>query len=100
MMGRYTLDEVRTHNRYDDAWTVLNGKVYNITSYLPFHQGGEKELMRCAGRDGTRLFSKSFRSFFLPACLFFIRESLLSQVQVQLTSCSLSPSLCLSLVAS
>jgi len=64
MMGRYTLAEVKTHSRYDDAWTVLNGKVYNITSYLPFHQGGEKELMRCAGRDGTRLFSKSFRSIF------------------------------------
>ncbi|GJJ74581.1 hypothetical protein EMPS_06939 [Entomortierella parvispora] len=57
MMGRYTLAEVKTHNRYDDAWTVLNGKVYNITPYLPFHQGGEKELMRCAGRDGTRLFN-------------------------------------------
>ncbi|KAG0053386.1 hypothetical protein BGZ83_001220 [Gryganskiella cystojenkinii] len=56
-LGRYTLADVKQHNRYDDAWTVLNGKVYNLTPYLPFHQGGEKELMRCAGRDGTRLFN-------------------------------------------
>ncbi|CAO3573083.1 unnamed protein product [Mortierella alpina] len=56
-IGRYTLADVKEHNSYDDAWTVLNGKVYNITPYLPFHPGGEKELMRCAGRDGTRLFN-------------------------------------------
>jgi cytochrome b involved in lipid metabolism len=36
---------------------VFNGKVYNITPYLPFHPGGEDELMRVAGRDGTKLFS-------------------------------------------
>jgi len=31
--------------------------VYNVTAYLPFHPGGEKELMRGVGRDGTKLFS-------------------------------------------
>lgn len=36
---------------------MFNGKVYNITPYLPFHPGGEDELMRVAGRDGTKLFS-------------------------------------------
>lgn len=61
-MGRYTLADVKLHNKNDDAWTVLNGKVYNMTSYLAFHPGGEKEIMRCAGRDGTRLFSKSSHS--------------------------------------
>ncbi|KAF9434769.1 hypothetical protein BGZ76_007430 [Entomortierella beljakovae] len=55
--GRYTLSEIKTHNKADDAWTVLNGNVYNITPYLPFHPGGEKEVLRCAGRDGTRLFN-------------------------------------------
>jgi cytochrome b involved in lipid metabolism len=40
----------------DDAWAAINGKVYNTTPYLAFHPGGEKELMRIAGRDGTRLF--------------------------------------------
>ncbi|KAF9154635.1 hypothetical protein BG015_000320 [Linnemannia schmuckeri] len=55
--GRYTLEDVKEHKSYDDAWTVLNGKVYNMTAYLPFHPGGEKEIMRCAGRDGTRLFN-------------------------------------------
>jgi cytochrome b involved in lipid metabolism len=36
---------------------AVNGKVYNVTAYLPFHPGGEKEMMRGVGRDGTKLFS-------------------------------------------
>ncbi|KAL1837609.1 hypothetical protein VTJ49DRAFT_3570 [Mycothermus thermophilus] len=47
-----------TGRRGKDAWTVLGGKVYNITPYLPFHPGGEPELLRAAGRDGTRLFGE------------------------------------------
>lgn len=45
------------HNTREDAWSVFNGRVYNITPYLPFHPGGVDELMRVAGRDGTKLFS-------------------------------------------
>jgi Cytochrome b5-like Heme/Steroid binding domain len=47
---------LRLHNKRDNAWAAFNGKVYNITPYLDFHPGGEKELMRVAGRDGTKLF--------------------------------------------
>jgi cytochrome b involved in lipid metabolism len=39
-----------------DAWTSYNGKVYNITRYLPFHPGGKGELMRGAGKDSEKLF--------------------------------------------
>lgn len=34
-----------------------------MTPYLPFHPGGEKELMRVAGRDGTKLFCEDFVIF-------------------------------------
>lgn len=53
---RIPLSVLKTHNKKDDAWSAFNGKVYNITPYLSFHPGGEKELMRVAGRDGTKLF--------------------------------------------
>lgn len=49
---------LKEHNTRADAWTAINGKVYNITPYLPFHPGGEKELMRVAGRDGSKLFGE------------------------------------------
>jgi cytochrome b involved in lipid metabolism len=41
-----------------EAWTVLGGKVYNITPYIPYHPGGEPELLRVAGKDGTKLFGE------------------------------------------
>jgi cytochrome b involved in lipid metabolism len=55
-LARIPPSVLRTHNKRDDAWAAFNGKVYNITPYLAFHPGGEKELMRVAGRDGTKLF--------------------------------------------
>lgn len=57
-LGRYTLEDIKQHRTEDDAWTAIQGKVYNITPYLKFHPGGVKDLMRIAGRDGTKLFSK------------------------------------------
>ncbi|CUS12439.1 unnamed protein product [Tuber aestivum] len=47
-----------THAKHpDDIWTALNGRVYNITAYLPFHPGGERDLLRGAGKDCTKLFN-------------------------------------------
>ncbi|KAH8927842.1 cytochrome b5 [Atractiella rhizophila] len=53
---RITPSELAKHKTKDDAWMALNGKVYFITPYLEYHPGGEKELMRGVGRDGTKLF--------------------------------------------
>ncbi|KAJ7261816.1 cytochrome b5-like heme/steroid binding domain-containing protein [Mycena haematopus] len=65
--------ELKQHRSKDDAWTAINGKVYNITPYLPFHPGGERELMRVAGRDGTYLFASTHAwvnaDFMLDTCL-------------------------------
>ena len=41
-----------------DAWSVWQGKVYNITPYLPFHPGGDGELMRVAGKEAGKLFNE------------------------------------------
>ncbi|GMK58464.1 hypothetical protein CspeluHIS016_0504960 [Cutaneotrichosporon spelunceum] len=53
---RVTMEELKKHKTEDDAWSAFNGVVYNITPYLKFHPGGVPELMRVAGRDGTKLF--------------------------------------------
>lgn len=57
---RVTPSILKEHNGRNgtDAWSAYNGKVYNITPYIKFHPGGEKELLRTAGRDGTKLFSE------------------------------------------
>ncbi|XP_056016450.1 cytochrome b5 reductase 4-like isoform X3 [Ostrea edulis] len=51
-------EELAKHNHRNDAWIALRGKVYNITPYMEYHPGGEEELMRGAGIDGTQLFDE------------------------------------------
>lgn len=53
-----TKQELSRHNREDDAWLAIRGKVYNVTAYLPFHPGGPDELMKGVGIDATRLFDQ------------------------------------------
>jgi cytochrome b involved in lipid metabolism len=70
---RYTLEEVRAHSSEADCWTVLDGRVYNMTHYVPFHPGGKPILMKGAGRDCTALFRKYHpwvnAHFMLAKCL-------------------------------
>ncbi|KAH9902695.1 cytochrome b5 [Cubamyces lactineus] len=78
---RVTPSMLKEHRTRDDAWTCINGKVYNITHYLPYHPGGEKELMRAAGRDGSKLFAYTHAwvniEYMLDGCLvgFMVAES-------------------------
>jgi cytochrome b involved in lipid metabolism len=51
-----SMEQVKQHNRKDDAWLVLRGKVYDVTEYIPFHPGGEAEICRAIGKDATKLF--------------------------------------------
>ena len=37
---------------------LLLGRVYNVTPYMEYHPGGEEELMKGAGADGTNLFNE------------------------------------------
>jgi len=55
---KVTLEEVKQHNRIDDCWTVLRGKVYNLTPYVNFHPGGDKILKAIIARDCTNQFDK------------------------------------------
>ncbi|XP_077991492.1 cytochrome b5 reductase 4-like [Glandiceps talaboti] len=53
-----TKEELAKHNKPDDAWMCLKGKVYNITPYFEYHPGGFDELMRGIGIDATDLFNE------------------------------------------
>ncbi|CAM6090899.1 unnamed protein product [Calypogeia fissa] len=53
-----TMEEIKKHQSEGEAWTILRGRVYNVTPYLKFHPGGPEMLMKAAGKDGTALFNK------------------------------------------
>lgn len=52
----FAIQEISLHNKATDCWTIVNGKVYDITSYVPRHPGGD-EILRACGTDGTTLFT-------------------------------------------
>ena len=52
----YTLNEVKKHNKETDAWTVIRGKVYDITNWFEGHPGGKGLLRKAMGKDVTKLF--------------------------------------------
>ncbi|XP_063735863.1 cytochrome b5 reductase 4 isoform X2 [Eleginops maclovinus] len=56
-----TKEELQKHNTRDDCWTCIRGMVYNVTPYMDYHPGGEEELMKAAGMDGTDLFDQVHR---------------------------------------
>lgn len=51
----FTKEEVATRNSRNDCWTIIDGIVYDITSYITRHPGGDNILSAC-GTDGTEYF--------------------------------------------
>jgi cytochrome b involved in lipid metabolism len=55
--GGITVAEVLKHNTVSDCWSVVNGNVYNLTSYVSNHKGGAAVITAICGKDGTKAFS-------------------------------------------
>ena len=55
--GLFTSEQVAEHNSKTDCWTIINDNVYDITTYISRHPGGD-EILRACGTDGTSLFTK------------------------------------------
>ncbi|XP_010257977.1 PREDICTED: cytochrome b5-like [Nelumbo nucifera] len=58
----YTLQQAAEHNKRDDCWVVIDGKVYNVTDYLDEHPGGDDVLLAATGRDATEDFEDAGHS--------------------------------------
>eukprot|EP01052_Picozoa_sp_SAG31_P008344 SAG31_NODE_419_length_15872_cov_21.857985_13_plen_412_part_00 len=56
-LAGYTMAEISTHNKIDDCWVVIDGKVYDVSNFMEDHPGGAKALMLYAGQDGTEEFT-------------------------------------------
>lgn len=55
-MNTYTWKEIAQHNTNKSAWVYIDDDVYDVTSFLPRHPGGEDMILLMAGRDVTDLF--------------------------------------------
>ncbi len=52
----YSLSEVAQHNNQNDCWMAIGGKVYDITSFIGSHPGGERAILSGCGKDATNAF--------------------------------------------
>lgn len=55
--GTYTTAQVATHNNASDCWTIVNGAVYNVTSWISKHPGGQAAIKGMCGIDASAAFN-------------------------------------------
>jgi len=48
--------EVAQHNDAKSCWVIVHGKAYDVTEFLPEHPGGQKIILKYAGKDATEEF--------------------------------------------
>lgn len=53
---RYTLAEVSAHNSATSCYSIVNGKVYDLTMWVNLHPGGKQAILSMCGVDGTAKF--------------------------------------------
>ncbi|KAI9238314.1 MAG: hypothetical protein BYD32DRAFT_414073 [Podila humilis] len=51
----FTPAQVESHNTEDSCWVVHKSKVYDVTSFVQDHPGGEDYILDHAGQDVTKL---------------------------------------------
>lgn len=49
--------EIKKHNTQNDCWSIINGKVYNLTSFAQQHPGGSPVIVNLCGKDASAAFS-------------------------------------------
>ncbi len=52
----FTMTEVQANNTESNCLTAINGKVYDLTAFVTKHPGGDRNILRICGKDGSSTF--------------------------------------------
>lgn len=55
---KHTLEDCKAHNKEEDCWLVISGKVYDVTQFLDEHPGGFDIVLAATGKDATEDFEE------------------------------------------
>lgn len=53
----YTMAQVAAANSASKCWSVVNGEVYDLTSWIKMHPGGAGAILSLCGIDGTQAYN-------------------------------------------
>jgi cytochrome b involved in lipid metabolism len=53
----FSMEEVKLANNKDNCLTVINGQVYNLTKWIDQHPGGDRNILKICGIDGSSAFN-------------------------------------------
>eukprot|EP01130_Rhizamoeba_saxonica_P017108 TRINITY_DN8141_c0_g1_i1.p1 TRINITY_DN8141_c0_g1~~TRINITY_DN8141_c0_g1_i1.p1 ORF type:complete len:141 (-),score=28.58 TRINITY_DN8141_c0_g1_i1:28-450(-) len=73
-----TVSELSLHNKIDDCWIALQGQVFDITQFLPYHPGGKDIIVEVAGKDVTEYYN--YYHHFINARFYLARSRIGSLV--------------------
>ncbi|KAM4121263.1 hypothetical protein ACJW30_03G194500 [Castanea mollissima] len=83
----YSMQEASEHNTKDDCWVVIDGKVYDVTTYLDEHPGGDDVVLAATGKDATEEFedaghSKSAKELMETFCIGELDTTYIPQLEI------------------
>ncbi len=56
--GVYTMADITAHAKPESCWAAINGSVYDLTTWVARHPGGEKPIGMLCGKDASDMFTR------------------------------------------
>ena len=85
--------EISKHSIAKDCWSIVNGNVYNLTTYVQSHPGGAGVIKNICGRDGSGAFKNQHGSSSKPNNVLsaFLLGSVGSQISSNISQSVITP---------
>lgn len=79
-MRNLTLEQVSSHHTTQSLWVVYKDKVYDITSFLFDHPGGEELLLSHGGSDISSIFENEEMHLHSDSALSLLEDYLIGKI--------------------
>ena len=77
--------DVSKHASRKDCWVSRNGRVYDVTDFVPDHPGGEELILRYAGKDVGDAMADTLEHDHSQAAYDMLHEYLIGKIGVEST---------------
>jgi cytochrome b involved in lipid metabolism len=67
--GIYTIADVQKHATKESCWSVVDGNVYDLTTWIDRHPGGAQAILGMCGTDGSAAYHGQHGNARRPASL-------------------------------